>query len=63
MKSEQEIQEAIKAAQRRKEGIDYNDGKGAMSGSGKIAIMCDAQVEALKWVLEQDDGFVYGLKE
>lgn len=60
MKSEQEIRKAIEAAKQRKEGIDYKEG-GAIGSNQLLAAMCTANVEALKWVLEEEDGFINGL--
>jgi hypothetical protein len=60
MKSEEEIREAIEAAKQREEGIDYKEG-GAIGSNQLLASMCQANVEALKWVLEEEDGFINGL--
>lgn len=60
MKTEEEIREAIKAAEQREDGLEYSE-HGAAGGEQLLAVMCDASVEALQWVLEEEDGFVPGL--
>lgn len=60
MKTEEEIKEAIKAAQRRERGIDVPD-IGNPGGNGILAAECRGNYEALLWVLGDSDGHINGL--
>lgn len=60
MKTEEEIREAIKAAQRRERGIDVPQ-KGNPDGMGILAAECRGNYEALLWVLGDSNGHINGL--